>query len=191
MKHAIALLLVLLIAAVPQAAAADGMGSHPRSRTFIPVLVNVDAQGHVRDVSPAYPLRWSMRQQVRQALDEMISKPAMLNGKAVSSQFIATLKLQLIQQTDGSYTLRFSLVSSRLVPHGSWFWLHRSNGTLALAAQDGRRERPYFGRPYPPFWNHNDSGNPAGGGTQPTAASAASMSPGSSPSRGMARNPRK
>jgi hypothetical protein len=101
-----------------------------------PVLVRVNAQGKVTEVTPAYPLSHELMQLLRANLDAMIHKPAVDNqGKPVPSQFIIKLALQSDQRTAGDYSAHFAYVSATPVPAGSWYWTRDAQGQLVLASQ--------------------------------------------------------
>ncbi len=115
------LLSLSCLAALAESASLD----QPTLR-FIPVLVQVNAVGKVVNVSPSADLPRSLDRVLRNNLDEMISGPAILNGKAVPSQLVVNLELQTTPQTEGKYSAQFAYVSSAPVPAGSWYWAHTS-----------------------------------------------------------------
>ena len=125
----------------------------------LPVLVRVNAQGHVTDVQPSVSMTPKTRRLLRANLEEMIVKPAMFKGHPVSSVFVIQLALHAQKMPDGTYRAHFSYVSSLPVPAGNWYWLHVDGRRLALVQdeggwtpphrtlQDWRRRRVYNVRP--------------------------------------------
>lgn len=126
----------LVVGVAPLASASSWSLNHFKSHV-LPVLVTVNSQGVVTDVSPAYPLRKpSMRRQLKAALEEMITGPATSHGKAVASQSVITLALQATPQANGKYQVKFQYVGAVPVPYnGSWFWQHIDGHRLALTNQ--------------------------------------------------------
>ncbi|RDS79685.1 hypothetical protein DWU98_16605 [Dyella monticola] len=135
-----AVLLSTLIVAL--LSSTSGMAGEPATTdqtkgNIEPVLVRVDTQGKVTDVSPAYPLSHSLMRVLRANLDQMIHKPATdKQGKPIPSQFIIEVALKSEQTTSGEYAAHFAYVSARPVPAGSWYWAHDPNGQLVLSSQD-------------------------------------------------------
>lgn len=110
----------------------------------MPVLVQVNSHGKVTDASPATELPPRLNRLLLQSLDELIGKPATdKHGRAMSSQFVINLALQVSPREDGDYDARFAYVSTSPVPPGSWYWVHVDGHRLALANRDsfdrGRR----------------------------------------------------
>lgn len=116
------------------ASAAQPAQGATKGQHVIPVLVSVNSHGKVTDVTPAYRMRPEFSRLLRSTLDQMIKKPAMRHGKAVSSQFVMNMALNASKRSDGQYQAKFDYVSSKPLPTGSWYWVHRSDGTLALSA---------------------------------------------------------
>jgi hypothetical protein len=139
--------------------------AQPKSR-FLPVLIQVNEQGAITNVSPAEELPPRVDRLLRQNLDEMISGPAKLHHQAVASQAIITVALSATKRPSGDYSAHFAYVGKAPVPAGSWFWLHLDGNRLVLASQDRlHRLRPSVWAP-PTYYAINRS-------NQATAASQA------------------
>ncbi|MGB8635503.1 MAG: hypothetical protein WCD66_02365 [Rhodanobacteraceae bacterium] len=113
----------LVCAGSLQAMAGPASGDKQR---VIPVLVNVNTKGEVTRIDPAVTLRPVISKALQQTVKGMIHKPAMKDGKAISSQFVLNLAIVSDKQADNEYT--FSYVSAQPVPSGSWHWTHRGAG---------------------------------------------------------------
>lgn len=129
----------------------------------LPVLVKVDDQGKVTEVSPAYKLRPKFRRLLRKTLDEMITAPAHQDGHAIASQFVINMVTKATPRDDGKYDFGFTYVSTQPVPSGSWYWNHIDGHRLALVRQGAfqnqwrshrirhhRHYRPRVVHPYAP-----------------------------------------
>lgn len=125
-------LLLGAFAAAP-AAFADSMSINQFTPRVLPVLVQVDSQGQVRQVSPAVELAPQYDRMLHKTLDQMITQPAKDHGRAVASQFVINLGLQATARADGKYDAHFVYVSASPVPAGSWYWVHIDGHRLALA----------------------------------------------------------
>lgn len=137
--------LTLLLAAFSQAASARDDGALNGFRNHaLPVLVRVNDQGKVTDVQPSVTLTPRTDRLLRASLDEMISKPAMVKDRPVSSIFVIQLALNVDKQADGKYRAHFSYVSSLPVPAGQWYWVHINGHRLALAEDNGRDGSRYL-----------------------------------------------
>jgi hypothetical protein len=122
----------------------------------LPVLVQVDAKGHVTDVSSSTKLAPRFDRLLRQNLDEMITAPATnKHGQPISSQFVMNLSFQVSpneKSKKDDYLAHFAYVSATPVPNGSWYWVKINGHRLALANRDGfRRQRLHFDRPPNPY----------------------------------------
>lgn len=116
----------------------------------LPVLVQVSAAGKVTSASPAYPLDRRFSRLLNQSLAEMITQPAHEGGRAVSSQFVINLALDVEPRQQGDYDARFVYVSTQPVPLGVWHWVHTDGYQLALAGPNNHRfnvERQHVGPP--------------------------------------------
>lgn len=132
-------------------AQADGALNGFRNHA-LPVLVKVDSKGHVTDLQPAVTLTPRTRSLLRSNLQQMIVKPAMHEGRPVSSVFIMQLALKTRKVSDGTYAAHFQYVSSTPVPFGNWYWVHINGHRLALAEDSGRMGH----RAYDPFNDQDD-----------------------------------
>lgn len=138
-----------LLAAGASTATATSLSLNEFTPGIMPVLVQVNARGHVTDVSPSQNLTPKLSRLLRQNIDELISKPATDHGHAVNSQFVINLALQASPLEDGNYSAQFAYVSSSPVPNGSWYWVKVDGHRLALANRNGfnRPQRTYFNDP--------------------------------------------
>lgn len=160
------------------AAMAESMSLNQFTPRFMPVLVQVNALGKVTNVSPSVDLTPQMSRLLRSNLDELISGPATLKGKPISSQFVINLTLNTKAREQGDYAAQFSYLSSSPVPSGSWYWVHIDGHRLALAERGNfnrnrvSHEAPAF-QPQPRYVNHS---TPAAMPPMQTAAPAAAPS---------------
>lgn len=98
----------------------------------LPVLVAVNADGKVVKVDPAIRLRAKQMKALKQAVNTMITKPAMKDGHGVYSQFI--LQLALSPDTSGNGGTVFTYVSARPAPPGPVHWaVERDHGRNKFA----------------------------------------------------------
>ncbi len=146
MKRFQVLMLSGILSAATGGAMADSGSLNEFRPRVLPVLVQVNAQGKVTDVSPAMELSPRLNRLLRRNLDELISKPATEHGRPVASQFIANLALRVTPRQEGNYDAQFAYVSSSPVPSGSWYWVHIDGHRLALASRnvDNRGTRLRF-----------------------------------------------
>jgi hypothetical protein len=133
-----ALMLPMLIGITPVAVAASGSLNQFTPRVM-PVLVQVNAQGRVTDMSPSMDLTPPLTRLLRSNVDELISGPAIVRGKPVASQVVLNMALQATPQEQGNYLAQFTYVSSSPVPSGSWYWVHIDGHRLALAERGSQR----------------------------------------------------
>ena len=105
----------------------------------MPVLVQVNAQGRVTDMSPSIDLTPQLARLLRSNVDELISGPAIVRGRPIASQVVLNMALQATPQEQGKYSAQFTYVSSSPVPNGSWYWVHIDGHRLALAERGSRR----------------------------------------------------
>lgn len=122
--------------ATGQGAAATSMSINHFTPRVLPVLVQVDSHGKVTDVSPSVELAPRYDRLLRQTLDQMITRPANVHGRAVASQFVINLGLEASSRPDGNYDARFVYVSTSPVPPGSWYWVHIDGHRLALRSRN-------------------------------------------------------
>lgn len=130
---------VLLLGVAGSAAAASSTTSDKSAKNVLPVFVQVNAQGKITHMDPAYTIQPEYERVLRQTLDKMISKPAHnKDGKAIASQFIISMNMQATPRNNGQYELKFTYVSVMQVPPGNWHWAHASHGRrLTLASDSG------------------------------------------------------
>jgi len=129
--------LLLSTLTIGQAALATSMSLNRFPSRVLPVLVQVDSHGRVREVSPAVELAPRYDRLLRQTLDQMITRPANDHGHPVASQFVINLAMQSSPRPDGQYDARFVYVSTSPVPPGSWYWVHIDGHRLALRSRSG------------------------------------------------------
>lgn len=102
----------------------------------MPVLVRVDFHGDVTSVSPAIQFTRRVNQLPRKNLEEMITKPATKDGRAVASQFVMYMTLHASPTSDGKYDMQFGYVSASPVPAGEWHRVRNLDGhRLALVRE--------------------------------------------------------
>ena len=152
--HTITLVGILSIGAGPLMAASTAFNEP--TPNVMPVLVQVNSHGKVISATPPTQLTPKLTRLLRQNLDEMITKPATVQGHAVDSQFIMNMALHTSSTNDGKYVVQFRYVSTSPVPPGEWYWVRTDDHHLALAqgtprAADGRyNNQAYFRSPAPP-----------------------------------------
>lgn len=171
LSYALTLTAALLLAA----SWTPAMSSHPAgsNQRLLPVLVNVNTKGEVTDISPAYKVRPGFNHALRETLKKMVTKPAMVKGKPVRSQFVATFALIPTTSADGKSTVTLKYLKSQALPPDTWYWVHRKppNDQLALANQHAQIMSPYSRFPGPSFQQEfgpapiaRSQGNNSGGG---------------------------
>lgn len=133
-----------LLAAGSQVAVAESLSLNRFTPKVLPVLVRVDAQGKVTDVSPSIQLAPRFDRLLRQSIREMIRQPAERHGRPVASQFVMQLAMRTTPRDDGKYDARFVYVSSSPVPPGQWFWQTEDGHRLVLVSRDGLQRRSPF-----------------------------------------------
>ncbi|MEO7072024.1 MAG: hypothetical protein ABI300_03215 [Rhodanobacter sp.] len=147
------LTLSALLGVTPVAMAASASLNQFTLRVM-PVLVQVNAQGRVTNLSPSMELTPQLARLLRSNVDELISGPAVAHGKPIASQFVLNMALQATPRDQGDYAAQFIYVSSSPVPSGSWYWVHIDGHRLALAERGaqrniGRTPRQWMQRAYP------------------------------------------
>lgn len=154
MKRFCIFLLLVTLAAGESALATSSMSLNQFTPKVLPVLVQVDSQGKVTDVSPAVPLAPRYDRLLRQTLDQMITRPANDHGRAVASQFVMNLGVQASPRSDGNYDARFVYVSTSPVPPGSWYWVHTDGHRLALRSRSDYAPRHIFHERRPDIYRY-------------------------------------
>jgi len=159
MKKSLQLIVLtgMLAAATSVAMASDSLNEF-KPQT-LSVLVDVNAQGEITDVSPAMDLTPALRRLLIQNLKEVVNKPAVVHGRPVSSQFVANVVLNVKPRNEGDYDASFTYVSGSPLPAGSWYWVHTDH-RLTLADRNrlrsNMRESQYAPRsPMRPSNNSN------------------------------------
>lgn len=135
MKRMALLALAGLSVAGGTALASSSGALSPFSRDTLPVLVQVDANGGVDSAVPAVALAPEVSRLMVRNLQEMITKPAMRDGRPVPSQFVANLALKTTAAEDGKIGAYFTCVSVSPVPGGRWHWADKDGRELALVEQ--------------------------------------------------------
>lgn len=119
----------------------------------LPVLVQVNSQGRVTKIDPAYELSPALDKMVRDTVTQMISKPAVdKHGKPIPSEFVLNLALASTERADGKLDTQFNYVSTQPVPSGRWYWAHEDGRNLALvdASRGDRVGIPHVPKLQPP-----------------------------------------
>ncbi|WP_430388041.1 hypothetical protein [Dyella sp. 20L07] len=174
MKTFHAFVLAGVLSATGTAAMAATGALSPFTPKVLPVLVQVNSAGKVTSASPAIPLSPRFDRLLAKNLNEMISKPAYENGRAVASQFVINLALQATPREQGDYDAQFVYVSTAPVPIGTWHWVNIEGRRFALAGSNNLNSNDRL------FFNGDRSGNNASnvGNFQPsTNASPQNSSP--------------
>lgn len=112
----------------------------------IPVLVQVNSQGDVTRVDPAYRLTPRFSRLLDRNVAEMISEPALdKQGRPAPSTFVLNLAVATNALADGRHEAAFRYVSVQPVPQGQWGWEHVDGHCLALFDRNnpgGQRSMP-------------------------------------------------
>lgn len=106
------------VLAAPNAAGPEAPGDR-----VLRVFVHVDNKGEVTAAEPAVKLQPGLQQMLQQTLDQLISKPAIVDNKPAASQFVMDLAVKSTQRADGGYDASFKYLSSEVVPAGDWQWV--------------------------------------------------------------------
>lgn len=186
--HVVALFGFLSVASSAAMASSSGALS-PFKPRVLPVLVHVDTQGKITDISPAIELSPQAKRLLAKNLDEMINKPAFNHGKPVSSQFVVNLAVQATPREEGDYDAQFAYVSTAPVPSGSWHWVDIEGRRFALAGPNSHSpahmpfndtRQGYRAAPVQNNYQHSMPSAPAQSASQNTHSAA----PASTPARG-------
>lgn len=100
--------------------------------SVIPVLVTVSAKGKVTGIVPAYRLRANIQRLVESTILQMVSGPAIAEGKSTASQIIVKLKLHPELRDDGKYSLSLEYGGAEPLPYGTWHWIVDARRKLRL-----------------------------------------------------------
>jgi len=121
----------------------------------MPVLVQVDSQGHATKVLPSVELSPAMQRVLTDNIDGWIAGPAVLKGHAVDSSVIMNVALHTARRKDGKYDASFVYVSIMPSPFGgAAHWSLRDGDQLTLVSDSsgaGFRQRSYR-EPHPVRW---------------------------------------
>lgn len=130
---------------------ADPMSLTHFKPRVMPVLVAVNAKGHVTKVLPSTELPPALQRLLTENLNEWITRPAMVKGHAVASQMIVNVALRAKPRADGRYDVNFAYVSMLHSPFGGaahWSW--KDGHELALVSDSDMRTSPRWRPPPPP-----------------------------------------
>lgn len=105
-----------------QLSSPEGITIAPVSADLVPVLVRVNKHGQVTSVSAPIRLKASWSRLLRENISEMVTAPAMKDGKGVDSQVIFMVALQTSERVDGDYDASFTAREIRPAPSGSFSW---------------------------------------------------------------------
>lgn len=155
MKRLHVILMAAALAGSAGPVLADSMSMTRFKPQVMPVLVAVDAHGHVTKVMPSVELPPTLQRLLTENLDEWIRGPAVVKGRAVASQMIVNVALRTEQRKDGTYAAHFAYVSRLPSPFGgAAHWATKDGVQLALvsdSANQGFRQR--WAPPPPPQYN--------------------------------------
>jgi len=130
---------------------ADSMSLTHFKPRVMPVLVAVNAKGHVTKVLPSTELSPTLQRLLTENLNEWIARPATVKGHAVASQMIVNVALHAKRRADGRYDVNFAYVSMLHSPFGGaahWAW--KDGRELALVSDSDVRSPPRWRPPPPP-----------------------------------------
>lgn len=123
---------VVLATAAGVVAASNGSLTQFKPQVM-PVLVRVDSHGKVTRISPSSELTPAFDRMLATSLNAWITKPAVINGRAISTEMIVNVALRVSPREDGKYDAAFAYVSSSATPYGSSHWVTIDGNRLALA----------------------------------------------------------
>lgn len=132
MKRSVLLISAVLFFLASGVVSASSKDEQSGKSRVVTVLVNVDAQGKVSDVSSPYKLRPAFIRVIQNTLDKMITEPAINHGKPIPCQFVANLRMNLVPAANGNYGVSFTYISSKPLPSGSWYWVRTRDRRIAL-----------------------------------------------------------
>ncbi|WP_458070386.1 hypothetical protein [Rhodanobacter sp. BL-MT-08] len=99
----------------------------------MPVLVRVNSHGKVTKISPSSNLSPAFERLLASDLNAWITGPAIIKGRAMDSEMIVNVALQVSPRGDGKYDTQFSYVSSSASPFPSSHWVTLDGNRLAIA----------------------------------------------------------
>ena len=153
MKRFSTMLAGTALALLGSAAMASSMSlTHFRPRVM-PVLVGVNAKGHVTKVLPSTELSPKLQRLLTENLGEWIVRPAMVKGRAMASQMIVNVALRAAPRKDGNYDVNFAYVSMLPSPFGTaahWVWKDGDRLVLVSDSDAGLHWRMRRPRHFPP-----------------------------------------
>lgn len=126
------------VACVLAVSAGVAMASGPESLSgyaprVMPVLVRVNSHGKVTKVSPSSDLSPVFDRLLVSDLNAWITGPAIIKGRAMDSEMIVNVALEVSPRADGKYDTQFSYVSSSASPFPSSHWVTLDGNQLAIA----------------------------------------------------------
>lgn len=99
----------------------------------MPILVRVNSHGKVTKISPSSDLSPAFDRLLASNLDTWITRPAVVKGRAIDTEMIVNVALQVSPREDGKYDANFSYVSSSASPYMSSHWVTIDGNQLTLA----------------------------------------------------------
>jgi hypothetical protein len=154
MKRISMILIACAVAALAGPAMADSMSITQFKPRVMPVLVEVNAHGHVTKILPSTQLTPKLQRLLAENIKQWVVRPASVKGHQVDSQVIMQVALKAVPVEGNKYDVSFTYVSMVQSPFGAaahWVW--KDGHELALVSDDAatnfRRERR-FAPPPPP-----------------------------------------
>lgn len=183
--HALRIPLCLALLAPASLALAASASLNEFPSKVLPVLVDVNAQGKVTNASPSEALSLKLNRLLMANLNEMISKPASdKHGRPMSSTLVMNLAIEATPLDTGEYSAKFTYVSSKPVPAGSWYWVHIDGHRLALANRNMRQTGPrQLFHQQDPSWRQPGM-SPPPPPQQPPVQHSGNATPAAAPARG-------
>ncbi|WP_217645842.1 hypothetical protein [Pseudoxanthomonas sp. GM95] len=132
-----------------QMALPEGITISPVSSDLVPVLVKVNKQGEVTSVSAPIRLKAAWSRLMRENISEMITAPAMKDGKPVNSQVIFIMAIETAPRADGNYDASFTTREIRQAPTGTFSWKVQ-DGRYSLVDNNAIRQAHRFDLPSSP-----------------------------------------
>jgi hypothetical protein len=123
MRHTKAALLSVVLLTASFHAAAGELTVAQFESDVLPVLVAVDKDGKVINVSTSERLRPDMDDLLRRTIDTVLVTLSRDNGIRIEGQMVLQMKLESALRADGKYDARFVPVDVKSVPANSWSWV--------------------------------------------------------------------